>query len=255
MKLITWNVNGIRAAARKGFLDWLIQEAPDVLCLQETKACPSQLDQDLLKPVGYTATHWASAEKKGYSGVAFFVKESPLQVITGLGIPEFDCEGRTLTAEFADFILLTGYFPNGKDDLSRIPYKLRYSEAAKNFALTLKQQKQKPMIICGDINTAHQPIDIARPKENEGNTGFTPAERAWLTQFLQSGFVDIFREREPSPHHYTWWSYRANARANNVGWRIDYFFVTPELCPRVQRVYHQPHVMGSDHCPVVLELT
>ncbi len=253
MKIISWNVNGIRAAAAKGMLQWLQEEKPDILCLQETKAHPSQLDETLLKPEGYK-TFWSAAKRPGYSGVALFLSKDALEVNEGLQVEEFDCEGRTLSAEFEDFILITGYFPNGQHTLVRVPYKLKYSDTVMEHAHRLHREKGKPIIICGDINTAHQEIDLARPKANEGNTGFLPVERAWVSKFLASGFVDIFRELEPGPDHYTWWSFRTGARKRNIGWRIDYFFITPDLRDRVSRVYHQPQVMGSDHCPVVLEL-
>jgi exodeoxyribonuclease III len=253
MKLITWNVNGIRAVAQKGFLDWLRQEKPDVLCLQETKAHPDQLDESLLAPLGYK-THWSSAKKKGYSGVALYLKKSPLEVKEGLGIEKFDSEGRTLITEFENFILYNGYYPNGQHDLKRVGFKLHYSDTVLEHAKALQRKKNKPIILAGDFNTAHQEIDLARPKENEGNTGFLPEERAWIDKLIQNGFVDIFREFEPGPHHYTWWSYRAGARPRNIGWRIDYFFVTPDLKDQVKTSYHQPQVLGSDHCPVVMEL-
>lgn len=253
MKIATWNVNGIRAAARKGFLDWLEAERPDAVCLQETKAHPDQLEPELRNPAGYK-TFWSSAKKKGYSGVALFLRREALAVKEGLEVPEFDDEGRTLTAEFDDFILITGYFPNGQPDLGRVPYKLRYSDRMMEHALALRRELNKPVVICGDVNTAHREIDLARPKENEGNTGFLPVERAWVDKFIAGGFVDIFRELEPGPNHYSWWSYRSGARPRNIGWRIDYFFVTPELRPRVSKVYHQPQVQGSDHCPIILEL-
>jgi exodeoxyribonuclease III len=253
MKLVTWNVNGIRAVAQKGFLDYLAAESPDVLCLQETKAHPSQLDPKLLNPEGYT-THWSSATKKGYSGVAIFYKKAPRQIVEGMGIDKFDAEGRTLIAEYEDFILFNGYYPNGQHDLKRVGFKLEYSDRALELAHQWKSKTNKPVILTGDFNTAHQEIDLARPKANEGNTGFLPEERAWITKLLDNGFVDIFRAFESGPHHYSWWSYRAGARPRNIGWRIDYFFVTPDLKDRVKKVYHQPHVMGSDHCPIVMEL-
>ncbi len=253
MKIICWNVNGIRAVSQKGFWDWLKTCDPDILCMQETKAYPGQLEPALVNPPGYT-TYWAAADKKGYSGVSIWTKQKPLQVWTGLEIPEFDSEGRTLIAEFENFLLYNGYFPNGKDDLSRVPYKLKYSEAAKQFCLKLKKEKNKPVIVCGDVNTAHQEIDIARPKENEGSTGFLPEERAWVSSFIQAGFMDIYRALHPEDVVYSWWSFRSAARARNVGWRIDYFFITPELKEKIKASYYQPQVMGSDHCPVVLEL-
>jgi exodeoxyribonuclease-3 len=174
-------------------------------------------------------------------------------VTEGIGFTEFDDEGRTLVTEFSDFLLINGYFPNGQPDLGRVPYKLRYSDAVMDLALKF-QKEGKPVMICGDYNTAHQPIDLARPKANGGNTGFLPIERAWIDKHIAQGFVDIFREFEKGPGHYTWWSYRAGARKNNVGWRIDYFFVTPDLKDRVKKSYHLSQVTGSDHCPVVLEL-
>lgn len=257
MKLISWNVNGIRAATKKGLMDWLSAESPDVLCVQETKAHPNQLDEEILAPQGYES-FWSSAERKGYSGVAIFVrknsKTTPLHVHEGLEIAKFDVEGRTLIAEYPEFILYNSYYPNGGHELLRVPYKLDYSEAVLEHALKTKKALGKPIILTGDFNTAHQPLDLARPKQNEGNTGFLPKERAWLDKLISKGFVDIFREFESEGGHYSWWSYRAGARQKNIGWRIDYFFVTPEITPLVKKSYHQPEVLGSDHCPVVLEL-
>lgn len=253
MKLATWNVNGIRAAAQKGFFDWLNAESPDVLCLQETKAHPSQLDSALLAPPGYT-THWSSAQKKGYSGVALYLKNPPLRVVEGTGVEKFDQEGRTLIVEYPNFVLFNGYYPNGQHTLVRVGFKLEYSDRALELAKKWQQETGKPVILTGDFNTAHKEIDLARPKENEGNTGFLPEERAWIDKLVGSGFIDIFRAFEPGPHHYSWWSYRAGARPRNVGWRIDYFFITPDLKDRVKSVRHQPQVMGSDHCPIVMEL-
>lgn len=252
MKLVTWNVNGIRAVARNGFSLWLEKEKPDIVCLQETKAHPTQLEPTLRNPPHYK-TFWSSAKKKGYSGVALFLREDPICVKEGLGFEEFDSEGRTLIAEYPDFFLINGYFPNGQPDLGRVPFKLRYSDAVMEIALGL-QKNGKAVIVGGDYNTAHREIDLARPKENEGNTGFLPVERAWIDKFIVNGFVDIFRRFQSGPGHYSWWSYRAGARERNVGWRIDYFFITPELVEKVKRSYCQPEVMGSDHCPVVLEL-
>jgi len=253
MKLITWNVNGIRAAQKKGLMEWLARESPDILCLQETKAHPSQLGEELTAPPGYQ-TYWSSAKKKGYSGVALFLKYKPLDVQEGLGIREFDEEGRTLISEYPHFILYNGYYPNGQHDLGRVPFKLKYSDTVLAHALKTHKTKKKPIILTGDFNTAHKPIDLARPKANEGNTGFLPEERAWIDKLVSQGFIDIFRQFEAGPDHYTWWSYRAGARQKNIGWRIDYFFITPDLEARVKKIYHQPEVEGSDHCPVVLEL-
>ncbi len=254
MKIATWNVNGIRAVQKKGLKSWLHREMPHILCLQETKAHPEQLDEELLSPQGYS-TFWASAEKKGYSGVSLWTQQKPLNLWEGLNISEFDREGRTLIAEFSDFLLYNSYYPNGQPDLGRVPYKLEYSEAVLQHALEMQKNKLKPVILTGDFNTAHRPIDLARPRENEGNTGFLPEERAWLDRLLAHGFIDIFREREPNPNHYSWWSYRAGARERNIGWRIDYFFITTELKDKVKNIYHQPEVLGSDHCPILLELS
>jgi len=253
MKIVTWNVNGIRAVQRKGLLDWLKDEEPDIFCVQETKAHPEQLDPELIKPNGYR-TFWSSAVKKGYSGVAIFAKKEPIQVTEGIGVPKFDAEGRTLISEFNDFILYNGYYPNGQHDLGRVPFKLEYSDTVLQHALKAHKIKKKPIILAGDFNTAHKPIDLARPKANESNTGFLPEERAWIDKLVSAGFVDIFREFETGPDHYTWWSYRAGARQKNIGWRIDYFFVTPDFKSQVKKIYHQPDVLGSDHCPIVMEL-
>lgn len=253
---MSWNVNGIRACANKGFLEFLEIEKPDVLCLQETKAWPEQLDESLLAPKGYES-HFALAEKKGYSGVAIFVKKrrKPLSVKIGLGIEEFDREGRTIIMEFEDFILINGYFPNGQRDHGRVDYKLRYSREVADQALKLKKSKKKEVIICGDVNTAHHPIDLKNPKTNKKTTGFLPIEREWVSEFLELGFNDIFRLKHgEDPDHYTWWSYRGDCRTRNIGWRIDYFFVTDDLVDKTKKSYHLPKVMGSDHCPIGLEL-
>ncbi len=255
MKILCWNVNGLRAIAKKGFLDWLEREKADIVCLQETKLDNGSLPDDLVSPHGYTS-YWAdSTVRKGYSGVAIYSKIPHARCEVGLGIPRFDDEGRTLILTTDAFTLITGYFPNGGEDLSRVPYKLAYSDAVLAKAEAL-HKKGQPLIICGDVNTAHREIDIARPKENAGSTGFLPIERAWVDKLVQAGYVDIFRDRHPNaPHHYTWWSYRANARPKNIGWRIDYFFVSPDLTAKVDKAYIQKDVAGSDHCPIGLELT
>jgi len=252
MKLISWNVNGIRSVQKKGFFDWLSLEKPDILALQETKAHPTQLTEDVVKPEGYY-TYWSSARKKGYSGVALFSREKPLEVQEGISLSHFDDEGRTLIAEYPNFFLINGYYPNGRNDLSRVDFKLEYSDAVLSLANKLKSSK--PVILCGDFNTAHQEIDLARPKENEENTGFLPHERAWIDKLLSHGFIDIFRQFQKEEGHYSWWSFRTAARERNVGWRIDYFFVTDSLQNQIKKSYYQPHVLGSDHCPVVLELS
>jgi exodeoxyribonuclease-3 len=254
MNLYSWNVNGIRAAQKKGFLDWLHSAQPDILGLQETKAHPDQLDDDLLRPEGYH-TYWASATKKGYSGVALYTRTEPKAVQIGLGIPEYDDEGRTIVAEYDDFTLITAYFPNGSRDHSRVPFKMAYKAAFLEFCDGLCAEG-KPVIFCGDVNTAHREIDLARPKQNTKTTGFLPEERAWLDTVTERGYIDIFRALNPDLEGaYNWWSYRAGARQKNVGWRIDYFFITPDLRDRVATAAIHADVMGSDHCPISLTLT
>lgn len=253
MKLVSWNVNGIRASHKVGFLEWLKAESPDVLGMQETKALPDQLEDELREPEGYHA-YWNSAQRKGYSGTALLSKTEPNSIQFGLGADRFDVEGRTIIADYDDFVFITAYFPNGSRDHSRVPYKLDYYE------LFLKvcdehRAKGKPVIFCGDLNTAHREIDLARPKANEKTTGFLPEERVWLDHYVNAGYVDIFRELNPDlAEAYTWWSFRANARERNVGWRIDYFFITPDLRERVVSAEIHPEVMGSDHCPLSLTL-
>lgn len=252
--LYSWNVNGIRAAARKGFLDWLAQAQPDILGLQETRCHPDQLDAELRRPSGYH-TYWAWAEKKGYSGVALFSKTEPLSVQIGLGIPDFDREGRTIVAEYPDFVFITAYFPNGGRDHSRIPFKMQYKADFLAFCNELRAQG-KAVVFCGDVNTSHQEIDLARPRQNRKKTGFLPEERAWIDQAIAAGYVDTYRQLYPDQTGaYTWWANYSQARARNVGWRLDYFFVNQEFWPRVAGAAIHPEVMGSDHCPVSLTLT
>lgn len=253
MKLYSWNVNGIRAAQKKGFMDWFNTVQPDIMGLQETKASPDQLDDELLKPPGYT-TYWASAERKGYSGVGLLTKIAPKSVTLGLGIPEYDSEGRTIVADYGDFVFITAYFPNGGRDHSRVPFKMAYKEAFLDYCNRLRAQG-RAVIFCGDVNTAHQEIDLARPKENQKTTGFLPEERAWIDKIVQQGYVDIFRELNPTLEGaYNWWSNRSGARERNIGWRIDFFFITPNLRDRVVTAEIHPDVMGSDHCPISLTL-
>lgn len=253
LNLISWNVNGIRAGQRKGFLDWLSATAPDILCVQETKAHPDQLDDELRQPDGYH-TYWASAEKKGYSGVALYSKAEPKSVQIGLGIEAYDREGRTIVADYGEFVFIGAYFPNGSRDHSRLPYKMAYYADFLAFCEDLRAQG-KSVIFCGDVNTSHQEIDLARPKQNKKTTGFLPEERAWIDEVVAQGYIDTFRylypEREGA---YSWWSYIGGARSRNVGWRLDYFFVSPDLWPRVDDALIHPEVMGSDHCPVGLIL-
>jgi exodeoxyribonuclease-3 len=252
LKIYSWNVNGIRAAARKGFNDWLGESSPDILCLQETKAHREQLDNDLAKPDGYTS-YWNSAEKKGYSGVVTYSKAEPLSVKFGLGLEEFDGEGRVIETEYDDFVLFNIYFPNGKRDLSRVEYKLAFSDAVLDRCETLKAQG-KNLIICGDYNTAHKEIDLRYPKANQKTTGFLPEERAWIDKFIAHGYVDTLRQFNQEPGQYTWWTYRLDARNRNIGWRIDYFFVNESFMPRVKDAFIVPEILGSDHCPLGIEV-
>ncbi|MDR1997496.1 MAG: exodeoxyribonuclease III [Candidatus Margulisbacteria bacterium] len=253
MRLLSWNVNGIRAAQKKGFLDWFAGEQPDMLCLQETKACPAQLDDALLNVPGYTA-YWSSAEKKGYSGTVIYTKEKPRSVKYGFDLPCFDSEGRTVIAEYADFTLLNIYFPNGKKNQERLDYKMDFYAATLEYCQK-RQKAGQQLIICGDVNTAHQAIDLAHPKENEHTSGFLKIEREWIDRLLAAGFCDTLREKHPGqPELYTWWDYKTLARERNVGWRIDYFFITDGLKAKLKDAFILPDVTGSDHCPLGIEL-
>lgn len=253
MRLLCWNVNGIRAVRGKGFLEWLHKESPDFICLQETKARPEQLDQDLQEPQGYHARWNYPVERKGYSGVAIFAKEEPLDVRYGFDVAEFDTEGRTIIAEYPGFVLMNIYFPNGKKDENRLKYKMDFYDVFLDFADNLKT-KGKKLVICGDFNTAHREIDLARPKANENVSGFLPVERAWIDKFIAHGYVDTFRQFNEEPNQYTWWDFKTGARERNIGWRLDYFFVSENLMPSVAKAFIMPAVTGSDHCPVGIEL-
>jgi exodeoxyribonuclease-3 len=254
LRLYAWNVNGIRAAQKKGLLDWLRATDPDVLCIQETKAEPDQLDDDLRAPDGYRS-YWAwSTVKKGYSGVALYTKTEPLRVQIGLGIAEYDAEGRTIIAEYADFVLIGAYFPNGGEGNQRVPFKMAYKAAFLEYCENLRAAG-KSVIFCGDVNTAHREIDLARPKENQNNTGFLPVERAWIDQVVERGYIDTYRALHPDQADvYTYWPYWGGARPHNIGWRIDYFFITPDLRERVAAAEIHMEVKGSDHCPISLTL-
>jgi len=253
LRLLSWNVNGVRAAHKKGFLDWLSKESPDVLGIQETKAQPDQLSSDLLKPAGYDASfHWG--EKKGYSGVATFSKIAPKRVDRGFDMPKFDNEGRVLTTVFDDFILFNIYFPNGKSRDERLQFKMGFYEGFLKVIDRYRKNGEDKIVICGDVNTAHTEIDLARPKENKDISGFLPQERAWIDKLLSHGFIDTFREFEKGPEHYSYWDQQSRARERNVGWRIDYFFISENLRPRLKKAFILPEVMGSDHCPVGIEL-
>ena len=249
MKLVSWNVNGLRAVLRKNFLDYVAEEAPDMLCLQETKAGPDDVEQ--LWPAAYT-TYWNTAEKKGYSGTALFTRTRPLSVARGIGRIAHDKEGRVLTAEYANFFLVNVYVPNSQRELTRLSYRQQWD---RDFLRYLKKlEARKPVIFCGDLNVAHTEIDLANPRANVGNHGFTPQERAGFGAFVKTGFVDTFREFETGGGHYTWWSPLAGVRARNVGWRIDYFLISAALRPQLKRAFIRPDVPGSDHCPVGIEI-
>ena len=252
MKLISWNVNGIRAVYKKGFLDWFNKEKPDVLCLQETKAMKEQLTDDLINVNGYNS-FFSSAEKKGYSGTATYTNVQPAKVANGIGIKKFDSEGRFLVTEFDEFVLFNIYFPNGKARQERLQYKMDFYEVfLKHLKKLLKQGKK--IVICGDVNTAHKEIDLARPKPNEKVSGFLPQERAWIDKLLEAGFIDTLRVYNHKPEQYTWWDMMTRARDRNVGWRIDYFFISDNLRDNLKNAFILPEVMGSDHCPVGIEL-
>lgn len=252
LTLLSWNVNGIRAVAKKGFHDWLESAQPDILCIQETKAWKEQLDESLTNIDGYHS-YFAEAYKKGYSGVALYTKEEPISIKTGIGIEEFDVEGRIIIAEYPEFILFNIYYPNGKARAERLKYKLDFYEAFQLYAVELLKQGKK-IIICGDVNTAHKEIDLARPKANEKISGFLPEERAWMDRFFEEGFIDTLRMYNQEPEIYTWWDVISRARERNVGWRIDYFFVSENLKANMKDAFTLPDVMGSDHCPVGIKI-
>ena len=252
MKLITWNVNGLRACGKAGFNSWFHEQRADVVCLQEIKVFSHQLPAELLNPSKYHS-FWHSAEKPGYSGVAIFSKREPEDVRVGMGHDHIDREGRILAAEFADFTVVSAYFPNSQRDHARLDYKLDFCARFLRFC-ERERKRGKTLLICGDLNIAHNEIDLRNPKPNMKNAGFLPQERGWLTKFLARGYVDTFRHFCDEPGHYTWWSNRPGVRARNIGWRLDYFLTDEESRLRLKGVEHQTQVMGSDHCPVVLEL-
>jgi len=245
--LISWNVNGVRAAEKKGFIEYVKTSGAAVIALQETKAQKDQLSDELLNINGYTS-YWCSAQKKGYSGVALYSKTKPVKVIEGIGEAAFDDEGRVITAEYDDFYLVNCYFPNAQDALKRIDYKIAFNEAIRAFCHKLRTKKT--VLICGDFNVAHKPIDLKNPKSNEKNAGYSIQERESMDDFIAAGYVDTFRMFDQSPEQYTWWSYRFSARAKNIGWRIDYFCIDEKSQERVVDAQIFQEVMGSDHCPV-----
>ncbi len=254
MKFVSWNVNGLRAVAKKGFLEWLYSAGPDVLGLQEIKAEADQLPEEVRAPKGYYGYFSSCKIKKGYSGVALYSKTKPDKVEYGIGIKKFDDEGRIIIGHYGDLVLLNVYFPNGGGGPERLKYKFEFYDAFLVYIDKLRK-KGKQVIFCGDVNTAHEEIDLARPKENEKNTGFLPEERAWIDELVNSGYVDSFRHFNPHKEGaYSYWDMKSAARERNVGWRIDYFFLAPELMTKLKSAGISPQVIGSDHCPVWIEL-
>lgn len=248
MKLISWNVNGFRACLGKGFEDFFRKEDADIFCIQETKMQPDQAD---FSPEGYSR-YFYSAEKKGYSGTAVFTKREPLSVKFGMGIPEHDTEGRTITLEYDEFYLLCVYTPNSQKELARLDYRMKWEDALREYIVSLDEKK--PVVYCGDLNVAHCEIDIKNPKSNRRSAGFSDEERGKFTELLNVGFADTFRRLYPDRVQYTWWSYMMKAREKNVGWRIDYFVTSERLLPKVEDSIIYGDVMGSDHCPIGLIL-
>ena len=254
MKLVSWNVNGLRAATKKGFVNWLHESGADVVGLQETKAEAEQLPEEVRNPSGYHAYFTHSKGRKGYSGVGLFSKTKPDSVEYGIGIPKFDDEGRIIIGHYGDLVLLNVYFPNGGGGRERLKYKLEFYDAFLVYIEKLRK-KGKHVIFCGDVNTAHEAIHLARPKENEKNTGFLPEERAWIDELTYHGYIDTFRHFYPHKEGaYSYWDMKTAARERNVGWRIDYFFIAPEVLPRLKSAGIAANVYGSDHCPVWVEI-
>ena len=251
MRVISWNVNGLRAAHKKGFLDWFNGESPDIMCLQETKAHEEQLPEEIRSISGYNS-YFSTPEKKGYSGVGLYAKKAPENVQFGFG-DRFDSEGRTIIADFGDFVLFNIYFPNGKRSAERLKYKMDFYDAFLAYAEKTKKSG-KHVVVCGDVNTAHKEIDLARPKENVKVSGFLPEERAWMDEFLGKGYKDTLRIFNQQPGNYSYWDQMTKARDRNVGWRIDYFFVDQGFTDRLTGAFILSDVMGSDHCPVGIEI-
>lgn len=249
MKLVTWNVNGLRASWDKGFTEFVSSAQPDIICLQETKVLPDQIDLSGLE--GYAAT-FNPAVKKGYSGTLILSKVAPRCSTAGIRIPEHDQEGRVQTMEFAELYLVNCYTPNSQRELARLDYRMQWDAAFRNYLAGLA--KPKPVLFCGDLNVSHQEIDLANPKSNRRNAGFTDEERAGFSALLEAGFVDVFRNFDPSPGKYTWWTYRGDARDRNIGWRLDYWLASASLLPHLSKCTILPNIMGSDHCPVMLEI-
>lgn len=252
--IISWNVNGLRAVHRKGNLEQVFHMKPDILCIQETKSLPDQLPEDLKNPKGYHSYFHSPTQKKGYSGVAIYSKEKPIQVQNDLGIREMGQEGRLIMLEYKDFILINTYFPNGGGPPERLRYKLDFYDYFLEFINKL-HGKQSNIILCGDVNVAHKPIDLARPKENEAHVGFLPIERAWMDKLISNGWIDVFRHFYPNhTEAYTYWDMKSFARERNIGWRIDYFFSSPEMLKKIKSTEILDNILGSDHCPIRLTL-
>ncbi len=252
MKIISYNVNGIRAAEKKGLSEWLKSENPDVLCLQEVKANVEQVDLEIYKSLGYHI-YWHSAEKKGYSGVAIFSKLEPINVEIGCNMPIYDCEGRVIRADFENFSILNTYMPSGSSGDLRQSFKMQWLSDFKNYSVELRKELPN-LLICGDYNICHEAIDIHDPIRNKNSSGFLPEEREWMSSFIQSGFIDTFRHLNKEGDNYSWWSYRAGARQRNKGWRIDYHMITPPLSEKLKSADILPDVHHSDHCPIKIIL-
>lgn len=250
MKIITYNVNGLRAAVGKGLGEWLSEQHPDVLCLQETKLQPEQYPAEVFEELGYKA-YLFSAEKKGYSGVAILTKKEPDNVVRGMGMEKYDREGRFIRADYGDLSVVSVYHPSGTSGDERQAFKMEWLEDFQNYVVELQKTRSK-LILCGDYNICHEPIDIHDPVRNATNSGFLPEEREWMTRFLDAGFIDTFRYLNPDKQQYTWWSYRFNARRNNKGWRIDYCMVSEPVKPLLEDAYILGDAVHSDHCPAVL---
>ena len=253
IRALSWNVNGLRAVHKKGFLEWFSKESPEILCLQETKAQEDQLPDPLRNIAGYQS-YFSSGVRKGLSGVALYTRTEPVEVSYGFGIEKFDTEGRIIVADYGEFVLLNIYFPNGRSSAERLTYKMEFYDAFLEFVDRLTGQG-KSVVVCGDYNTAHKEIDLARPKANEKVSGFLPEERAWMDKLVGHGYVDTFRMYSQQPEQYTYWDMMTRARDRNVGWRIDYFFASETFSSRISGAHIYPDVMGSDHCPVGVDIS